>query len=492
MADKNLLGKTIPGKKVPQMTDVAQLIKDHNLTFMLHNTATRKTEEFVPVAPGKAGMYTCGPTVYKDAHIGNLRTYISEDLLKRALMLYGYDVKHIMNITDVGHLTDDGDDGDDKMEKSAAETGMDAWHLAKFYFEKFRQDFENLNCLDPTLWASAAAHIGEQIAINKDLEEKGIAYRTSDGLYFDTSKYPNYADFGQLDVDNLQAGARVEVNDEKRNATDFALWKFSKPGETRQMEWDSPWGKGFPGWHLECSALSIKYLGEYLDIHAGGTDHIKVHHTNEIAQSECYLGHHWTNYWFHAEFLVLADNKKMSKSTGNYLTVTSLKEQGYDPLDYRYFCLNANYAKQLTFSWDGLDSAKTSYARLKKRILDLSKKGKGTLNTEYAVSFMESVFTDLNISKALGILWNLLKDEAVADADKYATALFMDEVLGLNLAELKEEAQELPEEVLDLMKQRDEARKNKDYAKSDALRDELTALGYTVKDSKEGTKVEQN
>lgn len=487
------LAKIISGNKDYQFTDLTSFIKAHDLKFRMHNTRTRMTEVFIPIKPGQVGIYTCGPTVYKDAHIGNLRTYISEDILKKALILYGYQVKHVMNITDVGHLTDDADTGDDKVEKSAQELGLDAWSLAKLYFQKFREDFTALNCMDPTLWASAAGHIQEQLDIIRVLEEKGIAYPTQDGIYFDTSKYPRYAEFGQLDVENLQGGARVDLNDEKRNITDFALWKFSKPGEKRQMEWESPWGKGFPGWHLECSALSLKYLGEYLDIHAGGTDHIKVHHTNEIAQSESYLGHSWCNYWFHAEFLVLQGNVKMSKSTGNFLTVTSLKEEGYHPLDYRYFCLNANYDKQLTFSWEAMDAARTSYGRLRKRILEIRKHagGKtGTPNEGYLIQFFTDIFHDLNVSRALGILWNLLKDEAVPDEDKLATAFLFDELLTLDLKAVKEDQKELPAEVIELIKQRDQARANKDYGRSDQLRDEITALGFTVKDSKAGTIVE--
>lgn len=493
MAENTILAKTVPGKKEDQFTNLQEFIQKNQLKFMLHNTRTRITEEFIPVKPGQVGLYTCGPTVYKDAHIGNLRTYISEDILKKALILYGYKVKHIMNITDVGHLTDDSDAGDDKMEKSAREMGMDAWHLAKHYFGKFREDFESLNCMDPTLWASAAGHIDEQLTIIKGLEEKGFTYRTHDGIYFDTEKFPQYADFGQLDIENLQAGARVEMNEEKRNITDFALWKFSNPDEKRQMEWESPWGTGFPGWHLECSALSMKYLGDYLDIHAGGTDHIKVHHTNEIAQSECYLGHKWCNYWFHAEFLVLQDNSKMSKSSGNFLTVTSLKEEGYHPLDYRYFCLNANYSKQLTFSWDSMASAKTSYGRLRKRIAEIKKSAEGKtgkLNEDYMLKFFTDIFNDLNVSKALGNVWNLLKDDRIADEDKLATVLLFDELLSLDLKNAEEDKKELPQDVLDLVAARDEARKNKDYAASDKLRDELTALGYTVKDSKNGTIIE--
>lgn len=493
MENRPRLGKIIPGRKDYQFTDLSRFVKDHQIKFMLYNTKTRQTEEFIPHLPGVVHMYTCGPTVYKDAHIGNLRTYISEDILKKALIMYGYNVKHVMNVTDVGHLTDDADAGDDKMEKSAREMNMDAWNVAAHYFAKFREDFEALNNMDPTLWSTATGHIEEQLEIIRVLEEKGFTYQTSDGIYFDTEKFPQYADFGQLDVENLQAGARVEMSDEKRSVTDFSLWKFSDPADHRQMEWDSPWGVGFPGWHLECSAMAIKYLGENLDIHCGGTDHIKVHHTNEIAQSESYLGHDWCKYWFHAEFLVLDNNKKMSKSTGNFLTVSTLHDEGYDPLVYRYYCLNANYSKQLIFNWPGMESAKTSLSRLNKRALEIKTAAKnkpGTPNETYMVNFFTPIFDDLNVSRALGIFWNLMKDEAVTDEDKWATMLLFDEILSLNIKAVAATGRVLPANVLELMAKRDEARRNKNYALSDEIRDELSALGYTVKDSKEGTIVE--
>lgn len=495
MEKREHLGKIIPGRKDYSITDLSGFVKDNDIKFMLYNTRTRKTEEFIPYDPKQVTMYTCGPTVYKDAHIGNLRTYISEDILKKALIMYGYKVKHVMNVTDVGHLTDDADAGDDKMEKSAREMNLDAWQVAAQYFQKFRDDFESLNNMDPTLWSTATGHIQEQLDMIKGLEEKGYTYRTSDGIYFDTSKFPRYADFGQLDVENLQAGARVEMNDEKKNITDFSLWKFSDPHEKRQMEWDSPWGIGFPGWHLECSAMAVKYLGEHLDIHAGGTDHIKVHHTNEIAQSECYLGHPWCRYWFHAEFLVLDNNKKMSKSSGNFLTVTTLRTEGYDPIVYRYYCLNANYSKQLVFNWEGMASAKTSLERLYKKALEIKKNAEGRngkADSKYMKEFFGAIYSDLNVSKALGTLWNLLKDNSVSDEDRWATILLFDEILSLNIKDVKEEAQELPEEVKDLIKKRDQARADKDYAKSDEIRNILTSLGYTVKDSKTGTQVEKN
>lgn len=493
MENKERLAKVIPGRKDYSFTDLSDFVKANDIKFMLHNTKTRATEEFIPNNPELVTLYTCGPTVYKDAHIGNLRTYISEDILKKALIMYGYKVKHIMNVTDVGHLTDDADEGDDKMEKSAKELNMDAWNVAAFYFKKFREDFEALNNMDPTLWSTATGHIEEQLEIISVLEKKGYTYRTSDGIYFDTAKFPKYAEFGQLDVEHLQAGHRVEMTDEKKNITDFALWKFSEPEDKRQMEWDSPWGVGFPGWHLECSAMAIKYLGENLDIHAGGTDHIKVHHTNEIAQSESFLGHPWCKYWFHAEFLVLDNNKKMSKSSGNFLTVTSLREHGFDPLVYRYYCLNANYSKQLVFHWEGMESAKVSLSRLCKRALEIKTAAgdrKGTPDENYMKDFFTPIYDDLNVSKALGIFWNLMKDDKISDENKWATMLLFDEILTLNIKDVKAEEKELPQEVKDLISQRDEARKNKDYALSDEIRNKLQYMGYTVKDSKEGTKVE--
>ena len=490
--EMSLLGKTIPGRKDYTFTDISEFVKKNDLKFSMYNTKNRKVEEIIPHAAGKIGMYACGPTVYKYAHIGNLRTYISEDILRRALTMYGYKVKHIINVTDVGHLVSDSDEGEDKMEKSAKEMNMNAWEIAKFYFDAFRKDMENLNILEPTMFTPATGHIEEQINLIKELDDKGYTYKTSDGIYFDTSKFPKYADFGQIDVEGLQSGARIGVNDEKRNITDFALWKYSTGGEHRQMEWDSPWGVGFPGWHAECSSMAIKYLGEHLDIHCGGSEHVKVHHTNEIAQSECYLGHEWVNYWFHTDWLVLDNNKKMSKSDGNFITVQTLIDEGYDPIVYRYYCLNANYNKQLVFNWEGMDAAKTTLSRLYKRIIDLKSaaKGEGNISEKYALEFFSALFTDLNVSKSLGIMWNLLSDSEISVEDKLRNALLFDEILGLKLKDAEEEKKEIPAEVLEIVRQRDEARKNKDYALSDKLRDQLVSLGYKVLDSKTGTKIE--
>ncbi|MBP5188594.1 MAG: cysteine--tRNA ligase, partial [Fibrobacterales bacterium] len=322
------------------------------MAITLYNTATRSKEPFVPQDGRTAKIYCCGPTVYHYAHIGNLRTYIFEDLLRRSLAYHGFDAKHVVNITDVGHLTSDADEGEDKMEKGAKRTGKSVWEVAAFYTDAFMRDFHSLNLLEPTVWCRATDHIAEQIALVKTLEEKGYTYRTSDGIYYDSSKFERYGDFARLDLENLWAGSRISMG-EKRLPTDFALWKFSPKDVKRQMEWDSPWGVGFPGWHIECSAMAMKHLGETLDIHCGGTDHVRVHHTNEIAQSEAATGKTFSRFWMHGEFLRL-DGDKMSKSTGEFLTVDSLVKRGFSPMDYRYFALGSHYRNYLSFSFESL------------------------------------------------------------------------------------------------------------------------------------------
>ncbi len=336
------------------------------MTLRLYDTYTRSLREFEPLRPPEVGLYTCGPTVYDYAHIGNLRTYIFEDILKRVLVMNGYQVKHVMNITDVGHLQADGDVGEDKMEASAREKGRSAWELAEFYTDAFRADLARLNIREPDVWAKATEHIAEQIETVKCIEAKGYTYRTGDGIYFDTSKLDDYGYLARLNVEGLQAGARVGVG-EKRNPTDFALWKFSPEGEKRQMEWDSPWGIGFPGWHIECSAMSAKYLGPYFDIHAGGEDHISVHHSNEIAQTQACYGTRLANFWMHGYFLQV-DTGRMGKSAGNFVRLQDVVDRGYDPLAYRYLCLGAHYRSRLTFSWDALDGAATALERLRETV----------------------------------------------------------------------------------------------------------------------------
>ena len=333
------------------------------MSLILYDTYTRSLREFEPLSPGEVGLYACGPTVYDFPHIGNMRTYVFGDLLRRALVFNGYSVRQVMNITDVGHLVSDADTGEDKMEAGSRRAGKTAWEIAEYYTEVFKEDMRRLNILEPDTWCRATDHITEQIQEIQCIEQKGFTYRTSDGIYFDTSKQPGYGYLARLDVVGLEAGARVEMA-EKRNVTDFALWKFSPPDERRQMEWDSPWGIGFPGWHIECSAMSARYLGPYFDIHLGGEDHIPVHHSNEIAQTEACHGTRLANFWMHGYFLQLGD-ARMAKSAGGFLRVQTLIDRGYDPLVYRLFCLSASYRSKLNFNWESIDGASRQLNRLR-------------------------------------------------------------------------------------------------------------------------------
>jgi len=329
-----------------------------------YDTFTRSSREFSPLNPQYVGIYCCGPTVYDFAHIGNLRTYLFEDILRRTLEFNGYQVRHVMNITDVGHLTSDADTGEDRMEKGSRRTGKSAWEIAELYTQEFKLDLARLNIQEPHIWCRATEHIPEQIELIKCIERKGFTYRTSDGIYFDTSKLSDYGHLARLNIEGLQAGRRVEVG-EKRNSTDFALWKFSPTTEKRQMEWDSPWGIGFPGWHIECSAMAVKYLGAYFDIHCGGEDHIMVHHPNEIAQTQACYGTRLANFWMHGSFLKI-DSSRMGKSVGNFMTLKDIMNQGYDALVWRLYCLNAHYRAKLNFSIEGLNQAATALERLRK------------------------------------------------------------------------------------------------------------------------------
>ncbi len=372
------------------------------------NTLTRKKEEFKPLIPGKAGVYCCGPTVYNFAHIGNLRSYFFEDIMKRVLLYNGYDVKHIMNITDVGHLVSDADEGEDKMEKGAMREGKTVWDIAEFYTQEFKNDIEKLNILPPSIWCKATDHITEQIELVKCLEAKGYTYITEDGVYFDTSKFPDYGKMALLDIDGLEEGKRIKFSDEKKNKTDFALWKFSPRDQKRQMEWESPWGKGFPGWHLECSAMSSHYLGNTFDIHCGGVDHIQIHHTNEIAQSEACTGQKFVDYWLHGEFLI-EEKGKMSKSAGGFLKLQTLIDKGYSPLDYRYFLLMTHYRKKIKFSFDNLDAARNGYVNLKNRISILKSENQIVIDKtnekflEYQKKFLDEINDDLNVTGAMAV-----------------------------------------------------------------------------------------
>jgi len=451
----------------------------------LYDTFTRSTREFEALNPPTVGIYTCGPTVYDYAHIGNLRTYIFEDILRRTLEVNGYQVNHVMNITDVGHLTSDGDTGEDKMETGARRTGKTAWEIAEFFTEEFQRDLKRLNILEPNIWCRATDHIQEQIDLIACIEQKGFAYRTSDGVYFDTTRLDDYGHLGRLDIEGLQAGARVDVG-EKRNPTDFALWKFSPPGSQRQMEWESPWGVGFPGWHIECSAMSAKYLGPYFDIHCGGEDHINVHHTNEIAQTEACFGTRLANFWLHGYFLQLDESTRMSKSSGSFLRVQTLIDEGYDPLAYRLFCLSASYRQKLNFTWDGLDGAAKSLERLYNASYLWDKPGRP--DEEFIDTFRSNINDDLNMPRAMATTWELVHSNLAAGVKK-ATLLEFDRVLGLGIANWQPREDKIPTDILELAEQRQQARVEKRWQDADGLRVKISIAGYEVKDTPQGPKI---
>lgn len=446
----------------------------------LYNSLTHQREKFAPIHPREVGLYTCGPTVYDFAHIGNLRTYIFEDILKRVLKFNGYNVKHVMNITDVGHLTDDADSGEDKMEKGSRREGKTAWEIAEFYTQAFQQNMRDLNIQEPTLWCKATDHIPEQIKMVQTLTDKGYTYETSDGIYFDTTKFPDYGKLANLQNQELQAGSRVEMG-EKKNPHDFALWKFSD-NEKRQMEWKAFGKMGFPGWHIECSAMAVKYLGEEFDIHCGGIDHKPVHHTNEIAQTEAATGKSpWVHFWLHGEFLTI-DGGRMGKSEGNFLTVQTVKDKKIDPLAYRYFVLLAHYRKQLSFSWEALEAAERGLEHIRRQVQDITETTVADPSVEKM--FLDAINDDLNMPEALAILWTALKDKKI----DLETVIKFDKVLGLNLHQPKEK-KEVPETVQKLLDERALARDAKDWKRSDELRDEIAAQGFIVEDTAEGQKI---
>ncbi len=457
------------------------------------NTMGRKIERFVPIAPGKVGFYGCGPTVYNYAHIGNLRTYVFEDLLRRVLEYSGYEVEHVMNITDVGHLTDDADDGEDKMEKSARETGRSVWDIAGHYTKAFFSDTDKLNILRPGVSCAATDHIEDMIELIKRLEERGFTYSADGNLYFDISRFPEYGKMALIERQNLQAGARIAVDKNKKNPMDFVLWFTNSKFTNHAMQWDSPWGRGYPGWHVECSAMSMKFLGETFDIHCGGVDHIPIHHTNEIAQSEAATGKQWVNYWLHGEFLLLK-KAKMSKSSGSFLTLSSLEEKGWEPLDYRYFCLGGHYRSQLVFSEESLDAAKTARKNLNERVLRLKKNSSpGEVESltgraaGYREQFREHVGNDLGVSRGLSDLWSMLKDESLEEGDKLTLVIDMDRIFGLKLESLVPPEQESDPAIEALIDERNEARGNKDFSRADEIRDELMKRGIILNDTPEGT-----
>ena len=452
----------------------------------LYNTLTRKKEEFAPLDGKTVRMYSCGPTVYNFAHIGNMRTYIFMDILRRTLRYEGYKVKGVMNITDVGHLLSDADEGEDKMEKAAKEQRKSPYEIADFYTKVFFDDLKKLNIGKPELTPKATEHIQEMLDFVYALCEKGYGYETSDGIYFDISKFPAYGQLSGINLEEQKAGARVEVNDEKRSPFDFAIWK--KAPKEHIMQWDSRWGKGYPGWHIECSAMSKKYLGEVFDIHTCGVDHIPIHHENEIAQSYGYSGKNPAKFWMHGEFM-LVNNGKMSKKLGNTYLVSQLEEMGYSPMCFRYFCLNTHYRKKLNFTFEGMDGAKTAYARLC-ALVAKHREGENDVSDEklaaYRKEFEEDVTDDLNVPGAMGVLWTMLKEPASKKI--YALALEMDKIFGLKLDEAKAEEvkEEFPAEITAIANERAAARAAKDWGKSDELRAKLDELGYAVKDTKEG------
>lgn len=461
--------------------------------LVLYNTLTRKKEEFIPIEPGIAKIYCCGPTVYNFAHIGNLRAYFFEDILKRVLLYNGFRVEHVMNITDVGHLVSDEDEGEDKMEKGSAREGKTVWEIAEYYTIAFKYDIELLNIIPPTVYCKATDNIKEQIEMVSCLEKKGYTYLTSDGVYYDTSKFPEYGKLALLDIEGLEEGKRIEFSSEKRNKTDFALWKFSPKGEKRQMEWESPWGVGFPGWHIECSAMSRKYLGDTFDIHCGGVDHIPIHHTNEIAQAEACTGKKFVNYWLHGEFLI-EEKGKMSKSAGEFLRLKTLIDKGYSPLDYRYFLLMTHYRKKIKFSFENLDAARNGYNNLKTKIaetkmlvsdFDIIEVNRTGI---YLDKFIKCINNDLNVSEGLALVWEMLKDDNLNPSEKILLITVFDKVFGLELDKIKsaEKETQIPDEITELAEKRKEAKKNKDFKLADELRDQIKEIGYEIIDEKGG------
>lgn len=454
------------------------------MDLKLYDTYTRSLRKFEPLHAPEVGMYACGPTVYDYAHIGNLRTYIFEDILRRVLEFNQFHVKHVMNITDVGHLVSDADTGEDKMEKGARRTGKSAWEIADHYAKAFIQDMQHLNIKQPVTWCKATDHIQEQIEMIRCIEEHGFTYQTSDGIYFDTSRLPEYGKLGLLDIEGLQAGSRIDMG-EKRNPTDFALWKFSPSDRQRQMEWDSPWGKGFPGWHIECSAMSSKYLGSFFDIHCGGEDHITVHHSNEIAQTQACYGTNLANFWMHGYFLQI-DESRMAKSSGEFLRIQTLIDRGYDPLAYRYFCLGAHYRAKLNFTWEGLDSASVSLDRLRNMVYEWGEPG--SVDEDYVEKFTNQINEDLNMPRALAVTWDLARSSLPASTKK-ATILVFDQVLGLRLAEWQPSEEVIPEEIVNLVQQRTQARAEKRWSDADGLRQQVLEAGFEIEDTPQGPRI---
>ncbi|MBI2012862.1 MAG: cysteine--tRNA ligase [Candidatus Colwellbacteria bacterium] len=471
----------------------------------LYNTLSRKKEAFKPIKKAAVNFYACGPTVYDAQHIGNFRTYIFNDILRRTLKYNGYKVRQVINITDVGHLTSDADSGEDKIQAAARKKKKTAWQVARLFENQFKKDFRKLNLEPPYLFARATDHVKEQIVLIKKLEKKGYTYLIpSDGLYFDTARLRDYGKLAPSRLKGLRPGARVKIVQGKRNSTDFALWKFSSKSEKRDMEWDSPWGKGFPGWHIECSAMSMKYLGLTFDIHTGGIEHVPIHHTNEIAQSEAATGKKFVNYWVHGEHL-LVNKKKMSKSLGNFYTLDDLEKKEFDPLSFRYLVLNAHYRSKLNFTWKGIASAASGVYALYHEVAFLKFLEKKNTNSktqipnklqsvklgDYSEQFIDAINDDLNTSKALAVVRDLIGSKEIRSKNKLALLFKFDEVLGLKLKEAVKFSRP-PAKVRDLVKEREKYRVDKQFVQADRLRKRVEALGYTIEDTTYGPFVWQD
>lgn len=458
----------------------------------IYNTLTKKIEEIIPNKENEIYMYTCGPTVYNYAHIGNLRTYVSEDVLEKGLKFLGYKVTRAMNITDVGHLVGDGDTGEDKLSKAAKQEKKSVLEIAKFYTDKFFEDFGKLNNKKPDIISKATDNIEEYIKLITKLLDTGYAYISNGNVYFDTSKYDKYYELSGRNKDDMQVASRDEIEEDKnkRNPFDFGLWFTNSKFNDQELKWDSPWGVGYPGWHIECSAIAIKYLGERLDIHCGAEDAIFPHHTNEIAQSESYLGHKWCNYWVHFGFLI-DSNGKMSKSSGEFLTLSLLESKGYNPLSYRYFCLNSHYHKQLEFSYNSLDIAQNAYFKLKNRVQNLKNEGNLDKNVydDYILKFKNAIENDLNTSLMVTYVYDVLKEDT-SDITKIEIIKEYEKVLSLDLFK-KEEIVEVDDEILQKIEERTKAKQEKNYALADEIRKELEEKGIKLIDTKDGTKYER-
>lgn len=488
--------------KAPKIFNPEQ--KTSTKPLYLTNTLSGEKEVFEPLVNKKVRMYNCGPTVYDYPHIGNFRAFIFADVLRRVFEYNHYTVKQVMNLTDVGHLVSDEDEGEDKVEKKAKQEGKSVAEIVEPAIEAFFSDLKALGAFHKdTEFPKASEYIDAQIALLKTLDEKGYTYKTSDGIYFDTSKFEDYGKLGNINVEGLKEGARIAQNPEKLNPTDFALWKFSRLDEKRQQEWQSPWGVGFPGWHLECSALAMRLLGKHIDVHTGGIDHIPTHHNNEIAQTESATGTTFSNYWMHSAFITI-EGRKISKSLGNTITLRNISDRGISPLAYRYWILTAHHSSQVNFTWDALEGAQTALFKLHRYFVEELGTKNGRIDKTYREKFHTYINDNLELPQAVALLFDLMKDENVSDKDKRATFLDFDRVLGLGLAESSKKMLEdfsgkkqvkigdIPKKVTKMLEDRETARKEKDWEKADTMRDKITELGYTIDDTEDGAVLVKN